>query len=349
MNGKGEKMKGTYNIMLLIALLTLAVIASVSTVKVAHASTGIYYAVEPSQILFGPSPAIDQTFQVTVKLYNATTSMVSTGVGGVEIHLAWNKTLIQPVSFTSDVGVAGVGPLTGPSILYGINAGFYDDLGNVVASAPYTNATHYNVAGASTGAPWYGDNATVAVITFKVISQPWPYATCPLQLDFADMTDANAIPVSFSIQNAVYTITSEQAAPYTVTYSTTNYTGSILSDSTTTAPSFDSTAGTLSFNVTSPVNGTLSGFCNVTVPLDMMSGTWTFSVDGGSSSAATKVTDETNNYVSFSVASGTHAIVLHSTIWVPEFPMTSLILLLMGTTLIGAAVAKRFRRKASYS
>jgi hypothetical protein len=344
-------MKRIYSIMLLITFLTVAAIASVSTVKLASAQAGPYYAVEPSQVLMGPSLAIGQEFNVTLKLYNVTTQNVPAGVQGIEVHFTWNSTLIQPVSFVSDVGISGVGPLT-TGILYGISPGFLDSQGNPIASAPYTNATHYEVAGAATGLAWWGDNATIAVITFQVVSQPSPYAICPLACDFTDMTDANSATPVFSVQNAVYTITTEQTVPYTITFEGVDYSGTIDTDSNVTAPVFDNNTSTFNFTVTSPVNGTVPGFCNVTFPNNFMwsqpvQTNWTVTIDNNPDAVVT--TDSANAYVWFNFTAGTHEIVIYSTNSVPEFPVTGLLLLLMGTTLIGAAATTRLRKKPSYS
>jgi hypothetical protein len=347
-------MKRIDNILLLISILTLTVIASTSTLRIASAQghAGPYYTVESatnsSTIKVGPSSAVGQTFTATIKVYNVTTSSVAAGVSGIEVHLTWNKTLIEPVSFVNKIGLSG-GVLTGPSILYGINPGFYDDAGNAITTAPYTNATHFNVAAASTSGPWWGDVAEVAEITFKVDLQPQPFGTCPLALDFSDLADNTAQSVAHDVVDATYTITS--TIPVTVTFQGLTYPVSIASDSIITAPAnlgFQNQTGdgaSLTFNATGP-----DGFCNVTVQNNFMwsipMNNWTVTVDNSAPLSQMVTYDSANAYVWFNWStSGNHVIKLMSTNYVPEFATTSLMLFLMATTLIVTAAATGLKRR----
>jgi hypothetical protein len=346
-------MKRIDNILLLISILTLTVIASASTLKMASAQghAGPYYTVESatnsSTIVMGPAPAVNQTFMATIKLYNVTTSDVSGGVSGVEVHLTWNNTLIEPVSFVNKIGLSG-GALTGPSVLYGISPGFYDEAGNVIATAPYTNATHFNVAAASTSGAWWGDAAEVAEITFKVDLQPQPFGTCPLALDFSDLADMNAQSVAHDQVNATYKILTTSTTSENVTFQGVGtYPVSIASDSQITAPAnmgfqnYSNDGASLTFNVTS-----LDGFCNVTVPYNFMWGNWTIKVDNLAPQSSQITSDPTHTYIWFNWSTaGNHVIMLTSTNVVPEFTATSLMLFLMTTTLIVATAATGLRRR----
>lgn len=347
----GEKMKRIYNIVLLTSILTLAVFASASTVKMASAlgHPGPYYSVEPSETIMGPSPAVGQTFTVTVKLYNVTTANAAAGISGVEIHLTWNNTLIEPVSFVNKIGLSD-GVLMGPGILYGIQPGLYDSAGNAINAPPYTNATHYKVAAASTSGPWWG-NGTVAGITFRVELQPQPFATCPLALDFTDLADTNAQAVPHELENATYKILTTTTTSETVTFQGVNYTVSIASDSIITAPpnlgfqNYTNGGGSINFNATG-----LDGFCNVTIPKNLMWDIWTVTIDGSNlaSPNVTTTSDTTKTYVWFNFTSGPHVVTLSSTKAIPEFAATSLTLFLMVTTLIVAAVATSLRKRKLY-
>jgi hypothetical protein len=347
----GEKMKRIYNIILLASILTLAVIASASTVKIASAQghPGPYLTVELSQATIGPSPAIGQTFNVTVKLYNVTQTNVPAGVGGCEIHLTWNTTLIEPVSFTNEIATSH-GVLTG-STIYAVPPGFYDDAGNPISGPSYTNATHYNVAAAATsGVAWWGNGAEVAELMFKVDLQPLPFATCPIQLSSTDLVDLSENEIPHDAVNANLTITTTTTTPETVTYNGVNYTVSIASDSIVTAPAnLGFTNASITFNVTSP-----DGFCNVTFPNNFMWDSslagWTITVDGSpvTSPNATLTADSSNSYVWFNFTAGNHVIVIQSVSAVPEFGTTSLLLLLMATTLIATATATSLRRRKLY-
>lgn len=341
-------MKKAYNLMLLLSILTLAVIASASTMRTASAQTypGPYYAVEPSQTTMGPSPAIGQTFTVNLTLHNVTHTNIPAGIQGIEIHLTWNNTLIEPVSSTSKVGLTG-GVLTGPSILYALSPGFYDNQDNMIASAPYTNATHFEVAAASTVGPWWGDG-TIAQITFQVDEQPLPFATCPIAFDFSALRDANAVATTHSRANATYTIFG--TAYETVTYNGVDYPVTIVSDSTITAPSslgFNVTAKSITFNVTAT-----GGFCNVTIPKALLSSTvdesnWTITVDGSPVTSSNEViTDNsTHAFLWFNFTAGYRVITISATQVIPEFAATNLILFLMATTLIVTATATSLRRR----
>jgi hypothetical protein len=207
-------MKKIFNIMMLISLLALALIISTVTVKITSAQDhpGVYFKVEPATVTKGPSPAINQTFKITVKLYNATTANVPDGLAGVEIKLTWDKTLIVPLSFNNTIATSG-GVLNSP-VIYGINPGFFDAMGNPIASPPYTNATSYKVAAASTAAGWNGDGIVVEIV-FNVTYQGWWYQTksCPLRLAFTDLYDVSVEPVPHEIEHGYYEILGKDPSP----------------------------------------------------------------------------------------------------------------------------------------
>lgn len=138
------------------------------------------------------------TFIINVNLYNATTGNVPAGVGGVEVQLSWNTSLIQPLSFVNRITTSG-GVLEGQSVIYGLAAGFYNSSGSWINSPPYTNATSYKVAAASTSGPWWG-NGTIATINFTVLG----VGTSGLDLTFTDLTDTNAVVVDHYIQSGVF-------------------------------------------------------------------------------------------------------------------------------------------------
>lgn len=343
----GEKMKRIYNIVLLISILTLAVIASASTVRIASAQVGPFYKVELSQAKIGPSTTVvGQTFNVTVKLYNATHTTVPAGVGGIEIRLTWNNTLIEPVSFASKLGASN-GVLTGPGIISAVQPGFYDNADNAVSAPPYTSAKSYHVAAASTTGPWWGDGGEVVEITFKVDLQPQPFATCPIQLNFTDLADMSAVTIPHDAEDATLTILTKTTTSETVTYNGVNYPVSIVSDSIITAPAnLGFTNASITFNVTS-----IDGFCNVTLPKNFMwdgaLANWNINVDGlpVTSPSAVLTADSTNTYLWFNFTAGNHVIMIQSPSAVPEFATTSLILLLMATTLIATATATSLGRR----
>ena len=165
---------------------------------------GVYIQVEPAVITMGPAPAVGQTFVVDVKLYNATTANVPAGVAGIEVHLHWNNTLIQPVSFQDKLGTPG-GVLATGLVLYAL-LGFYDDALNPISGPDYSQATQYAVAAASTVGGWWG-NGMVVEITFKVVYQPvTSAASCGLDLTYTDLIDWNVAEIAHSSFNGTYTI-----------------------------------------------------------------------------------------------------------------------------------------------
>jgi len=152
--------------------------------------------IEPPSIK-DPTIAPGSTFTITVKLYNVTAQNVPAGVQGVEVHLTWNNTLIEPTSFTNMIGQTG--GVLNPSILYGIDPGFYDEAGNKITNPPYTNAKYYKVAAASTGSPWWGDGV-IATITFKAIS----VGKCALSFTYTDLVDANIVSISHYVKGGCF-------------------------------------------------------------------------------------------------------------------------------------------------
>jgi hypothetical protein len=352
-------MKRIDNILLLILILTMALIASASTLKTASAQghAGPYYTVESpsnsSTIVMGPAPAVGQTFNVTIKLYNVTTSDVPAGTGGAEVHLTWNNTLIEPVSFVNKIGLPG--GVLNPPVIYGIPAGFYDNAGNAITTAPYTNATRFEVAAAPTykAALWWGDGAEVAEITFKVDLQPQPFGTCPLTLFHSKLDDINATLVPCDQVNATYTILTTPINE-TLTFGRVTFPLSIDTDSQITAQdnmgfqNYTDGTASLTFNVTS-----FDGFCNVTVPNDFMWSNpldnWTITVDGLAPQSKSITYDSANAYLWFNWSTaGNHVIMLKSTNVtnvVPEFAATSFMLFLMATTLIVTTAATVLKRR----
>jgi hypothetical protein len=159
---------------------------------------GPYFGVTPSVV---PIAAVGKTFMVTVALHNVTVEDVPAGIQGLEVHLIWNCSLVEPVNVTNDIGAPDVGVLFGP-ILSTLD-GFYDNNGNKTNSAPYKDAVEYAVAAASTSGPWWSTNSTgtVALITFRVKSAPTSqFTVCSLQLgDYTELCDGNGIDVAYNL------------------------------------------------------------------------------------------------------------------------------------------------------
>jgi hypothetical protein len=203
--------------LIILLLLALAIAFSNVQIKPALGSAKPYYIVDPQTISMGPEIALNKNFTITVKLCNATVENVPAGVQGVEIHLTWNNTLIEPVSFTNMIGQTG--GVLNPTILYGVDPGFYDEAGNKIPNPPYTNAKYYKVAAASTGSPWNGTEGIIATITFKVIYQPeWWYhkEECDLAFYFTDLVDSNVVSVDHDKVNGHYGVVGLNPSPMPV-------------------------------------------------------------------------------------------------------------------------------------
>jgi hypothetical protein len=149
---------------------------------------------------------VGQNFTVAIVVQNVTPTNVPAGLGGVEIHFAWNATLIQPLSFVNKIN-ASDGVLNGTNIL-GPSPRFYDDAGNQITTPPYSGATNYRVASGTPGKGWWG-NGTVATITFQVIYQPStppPASSCTLDLRYVELVTPNVDEIGFQRENGQYTI-----------------------------------------------------------------------------------------------------------------------------------------------
>ncbi|MEM2129125.1 MAG: hypothetical protein QXZ70_00850 [Candidatus Bathyarchaeia archaeon] len=209
-------MKKSFTLLILLALLASTLVFSNYLAKPASGSAKPYYKVEPEEITFGPESALNEEFNVTIKLYNATSDIVPDGIQGVEVHFKWDNSLIQPVSYSTKLGQTG--GVLNPSVLTTLD-GLYDEAGEKITSPPYTNATYYKVAGASTGDAWYGSEGIIATITFKVIYQPeWWYheSSCVLNLTFTDLVDSNIVSVDHEKYNGYYEIVGLNPSPVPV-------------------------------------------------------------------------------------------------------------------------------------
>jgi parallel beta-helix repeat protein len=124
------------------------------------------------------------------------------------------------------------------------------------------------------------------------------------------------------------------------TWSGVAYSVDIVSNSTTiTNLSFNQPAKTLSFNVTG-TSGTV-GFCRVAIPLSLMSGGWTVTVNGKSISYST-TTDANYTYIYFTYHHSIETVQITSSISViPEFQPSMLMPLFIVITLLGAMIFKR--------
>ena len=124
------------------------------------------------------------------------------------------------------------------------------------------------------------------------------------------------------------------------TWNGVTYGVGMVSNSTIKNVKFNSTARTLSFNVTGMAD-TL-GFCRVDIPFSLMSGSWNVTVNGKSAPFNT-LSDANYTYIYFTYQHSTQTVQITSTSAVPEFQPYMLLLLFMIITLLGAIILKRKR------
>jgi parallel beta-helix repeat protein len=155
---------------------------------------------------------------------------------------------------------------------------------------------------------------------------------------------------SSAIWNASYIIDSNNTDWYPLmgpfrtfgvgTWNGTAYSVDTVSNSTLSNFTFNPSTKTLTFNATG-TNGTM-GFCRVTIPLSLMSGEWTVTVNG-TSIPYSIITDANCTYVFFTYHQSTETVQITSTNAVPEFQPYMLLPLLMMITLLTVVVSKRKR------
>lgn len=131
------------------------------------------------------------------------------------------------------------------------------------------------------------------------------------------------------------------SSPIPVLWEGTVYPVAVSSNSTISAFKFDKSQFQISFNVEGPIGTT--GFCNVTIPKSLLKGNpWTITVDGQPPINIEQNENATHSFLYFTY---THASTLHVVIqgtWaIPEFPSSTIILMLVFLTALSLILAKR--------
>ena len=126
-----------------------------------------------------------------------------------------------------------------------------------------------------------------------------------------------------------------------VTWEDKTYPITIQSNSTVTHLVFNQPQAQISFNVTGPHGS--KGYCNITIPKNLLKGPWTYTFEGDVFNVETKETEnETHSFISFTY---THAsafqVAIQGTWVIPEFSSASILLLFMLTTLIVIVLPRR--------
>ena len=133
---------------------------------------------------------------------------------------------------------------------------------------------------------------------------------------------------------------------FTVTVGETDYVITTVSNSTVSGLIFNETLKQLSFNVTG-ASGT-TGFCNITVPAELMSGDFSLYLDDLALVEGVNYTESFNgtHYVfSVTYANSSHVIDFFSTAVVPDFAGWLFLPFLISATLLGFALRKRLKKQ----
>jgi outer membrane protein assembly factor BamB len=91
------------------------------------------------------------------------------------------------------------------------------------------------------------------------------------------------------------------------------------------------------------ISGT-TGMSNITIPIAMLGGPYTVTVDGGLPDTLTEYDDGTYHSIYFTYGHSTHLVEITGTTVVPEFPTTSLLTILMLATITAGLCAHYFKR-----
>jgi hypothetical protein len=297
----------------------------------------------PSVVTEGPEAAINETFTIAAKIYNVTVDGLPPpyGIYGIEVHLTWNDTLIKPVSYQQHVGDTTVGVLNPPLFF------IYDNLTD----------NGYNVSATSLppALPWNGTDKTIFEITFRVVLQkvePFPDISSLFHINYSaiamapdDSIMGQEIPLT--TEDGAYQLVSfPQVNVYTVTYMGNTYQVTTEADSIIFNQSnldFNDVLKSISFNVT-----TSDGFVNVTIPNNLMWGTFTVNVDGADLSAPNMTTSSNSTHTSiwFNFTQGFHVVTISSTGAIPEFSGLTFYILMATIAIVVVGTKKIIRKKS---
>jgi parallel beta-helix repeat protein len=137
---------------------------------------------------------------------------------------------------------------------------------------------------------------------------------------------------------------------FNVFWENKTYPITVYSNSTVTHLVFNQTQAQISFNVTGS-NGS-KGYCNITIPKDLLKGNWTYTMDGETPSVMDISEDEnaTHSFIYFTyIHAGTFRIAIQGAWVVPEFPSTIILTILMLTTIILVVLTRNKRLKYRFN
>ena len=158
--------------------------------------------IEPEVVELSPTSKVNDTFTITLKLYNCTQENIPAGIQAIEVKFFFGNitNYAIPVSYQTKVGkTEGV---LNPTVLVAKD-GLYNENGTKL-SPPYLEAAIYWVAAASMGDPWYGAEGIIATITFKVINKPSINEGAfksTLKIVYSELSDSSFPPTQIYPQN----------------------------------------------------------------------------------------------------------------------------------------------------
>jgi signal peptidase I len=121
-----------------------------------------------------------------------------------------------------------------------------------------------------------------------------------------------------------------------------NYSVPVNTNFSLSAFSFNETQKKLSFNITGTLSGQGTGFCNVTIPTNLLGGPYTLNIDNSTIlQDHNPPTNGTHAFLYFTYATSTHAVEIIGTTAIPEFPSFLILPLFMIATLLAVVVYRR--------
>jgi regulation of enolase protein 1 (concanavalin A-like superfamily) len=150
------------------------------------------------------------------------------------------------------------------------------------------------------------------------------------------VTDGNS-GVAFQPSFEYFRYSNLASSSYSIQGGGSTFPCSILSNSQVSSLTFDQASKQIGFSVTGDA-GT-SGVCNVTIPTQLLGGTFTVLIDG-SPHPATVTSDATHTSIFFTYSHSTHQVQVIGTSVVPEFPTMAANVLVLAVLALVLLLAK---------
>lgn len=179
-------------------------------------------------------------------------------------------------------------------------------------------------------------NITIAYLKLKAVGNPG--STSEITAETISLVNANTGDEITPRNEIPGSVTVKTTQVYHVIWEDTNYPVTVRSNSTTSNFKFNQTKAEVSFNVTGEP-GTV-GYCNVTIPNNLLWGSFTVYVDG-TEVHYTETTNDTHTFLYFTYEHSTKKIHIQATEAIPEFPTPLIIPLFMIATLIAVILYRR--------